>query len=77
MSHYTIDYSQSENKEEQAIQDIINYLGQERFDVISTEITKAIKDGATVDDLTFPLAFAGVQGYPVIAWFNYCNAKAK
>ena len=73
MSHYTTDYSHldDEAKEQEAIKDIKRWFSNdERFNLINAELKESIKQGATVDDWRLPLAFAGVQGYPVDAWYN-------
>lgn len=76
MSHHTIKYDlDSPDAEAKAIDDIIDFLGQERFDTISTALEIAIKDGATVDQLRIPLSFAGVQGFPVVAWYNHLKRQ--
>jgi hypothetical protein len=79
MSHYDIDYGglDERTKEARAIQDIIDYLGQERFDYISTAIKQGMVEDMDLDAdaLRLPLSLAGVQGYPVTAWFNYLKRQ--
>lgn len=67
------DYSKLEGKEKKAaaIQDCIDYLGDERFNNLVLAIGKEIK---TKEQLAFYCEFAGIQGYPVEAiWSKYGN----
>lgn len=68
--HYTKDYTNVPDAEAKAIQDTIDYLGQERFDRISVELKKAISDGATFPWVELAVSFAGVRDFPVRAWYN-------
>ena len=72
MTHYTINYEGRTpiDKHNSAIQDIKDWLGEERFD----KLVKAIKADPQYSFEQFQLivSFAGVQGYPVKALYNYC-----
>lgn len=72
--HYSVDYSSFTDevaKHNCAIQDIKEYLGEERFKNI-TQIAKDQPEPFTLEQFTLAVSFAGVQGYPVKAWYNYC-----
>lgn len=62
---YTIDYSgitDLEEKENMAIEDCKEYLGQEFFNEI---VTKAKEfEPMNIDSALFHLSFIGIQGYP-------------
>jgi len=70
--HYDIDYStlSEEEKKKKAIEDIIEYMGEERFNTL----TKSLKDhpSLTLDKFSMYVHIAGVQGYPVKVWYDYC-----
>ena len=68
MSHY--EALGGDEKRFKEIEDIKQYLGAELFAEITARLKDAVRQGATLDDLRFPLAFAGVQGYPVKAWYE-------
>lgn len=71
MTHYDIDYSNLDDvtKHNKAIQDIKNYLGNERF----KELTRKFKQEQDITLERFGLYcdIAGVRGLPVKAWYNY------
>jgi len=72
MSHYNISYSslREEEKPKQAIRDIIDWLGSKRK---FTELTKAFRaEKPNQRAFTFYCGLAGVQYYPVIAWWKHC-----
>jgi hypothetical protein len=75
--HYTIDYSKRTDKDVDAaaIRDIIDYLGEERFQQISAALKDGIRQGVTEDEFHLPLSFAGVQGFPVGAWYRTLKAE--
>ena len=66
--HYEIDYGglTQEEKEEKAISDMVEYVGQEHFD----KIVKAFQEAGPMTQMQvdFYLSFAGIQGYPAIAF---------
>lgn len=64
--HITIDYSISPSPKFDAIEHIKEWLGQERWDKISPEMSK-IKDHAQFQLIA---SFGGVQGFPVKAWYE-------
>ena len=74
MTHYDVDYSKIEDpkaKRDKAIADIIDYLGQEKFDEVHPQFVALRQlngEEFTVKQLGFYLLMAGVQGYPVTAW---------
>ena len=79
MSHYTIDYGEGGptfDKDERALADIIDYIGQERFDKVQEELIAYLVQGATEQHFRLALSFAGVRGYPVGAWFRRTEVLA-
>lgn len=76
MTTYDVSYERLEGhaKRGKAIQDIINYLGQEEFSRVSELLRDARNNGqlATHEDRQFrtALMLIGVQGYPCRAWFE-------
>lgn len=72
MAHYDISYEGLDPiaKHNKAIQDIKDYLGNDRFDIV-TESAKNMDPPMTLNEFTVAMSFAGVQGYPVKAWYNY------
>lgn len=70
--HYTVDYSRfppgTRAKEAAAIDDIIGYMGADRFERLS--VAFLAMPGLTEDRMHCACSFAGVRGYPVTAWFN-------
>jgi hypothetical protein len=73
MSHYEISYEELEEpaKHNKALQDIKDWLGEEKFH----EVTGLLRaDVALRDDyrrFSFLASFAGVRGYPAVAWHNH------
>ena len=66
---YTVDYTNAgANAKAQAIADVIAYLGQARYDML----TNAFLDNGRVPLAQFELmaSFAGVQGFPARAWYE-------
>jgi hypothetical protein len=73
MSHHEVDYSELEGaaKEIKALADIIDYLGQEKFNLL-VEHTKTCDAGYVRGALTH---VAGISGYPVTAFINHYYPK--
>lgn len=75
MSHYTIDYSELEGnpiaKHNKAIADIKDYIGEESFDSL-TEAFRSQDVQPSLEKFQVIVSFAGIAGYPVKAWYNYC-----
>lgn len=74
MTHYDISYkdlpeAQAHTK---AIQDIKEYLGDDRFDKITKEFQKKI---LSFDNFAMYASITGVQGFPVQAWYKHCWPK--
>lgn len=72
MTHYTTNYEglSEIEKHNKAIEDIKDYMGAEKFE----ELTKRVKveyPNWTLEQFRMAVSFAGVQGYPVKAWYNY------
>jgi hypothetical protein len=77
MTHYNIVYTDlpPEEKSYKALQDIADWLGSKRK---FRELTEAfIYEGSelTQQRFAFYCSLAGVQGYPVIAWWEHCFPK--
>lgn len=69
---YTRDYSgmDSISKHKRAIRDIKQYLGGDRFN----ELTRDFQDVGSMSFESFSKYawLAGIQGYPVKAWYELC-----
>ena len=75
MTHYNIDYSDLEDAEKQAkaIADIIDYLGSpSKFNELTTMFREEADGNMHQRWFEIACSFAGVQGYPVVAWFHHC-----
>lgn len=62
-------------KHNQAIADIKEYMGEERFNKITQEFKRFEPDNMNIEKFTSYvslLSLSGIQGYPVKAWYNYC-----
>lgn len=67
MTHYTHTYTHlsPQAADDKALKDMIDYLGQSRFDLL----IEATKDPSlTINGLNMLLGFAGVSGYPFHAF---------
>lgn len=76
MGHYTTDYRAFDTqsaRDAAAIRDLVDYLGQDRFNTL-TECLSAYPD-LTEDRLALMVSFAGVQGFPVLAWFRLIQRR--
>lgn len=62
----TIDYSRSPAASFDAIEDIKDYLGEARFEALSPEMAKV----ANVRQFSFYCGLAGIEGFPVRAWYE-------
>jgi hypothetical protein len=70
--HYTINYANLETVAEQdhsAIQDIRNWLGEERFERVD-QLYRELAEPVTLDLFRLQMNFAGIQGLPVEAWYR-------
>ena len=71
---YTIDYSNESDpiaKHNKAIEDIKEYVGEDRFETLTQQIKEEYPN-MSLEQFQLVVSFAGVQGYPAKAWFNYC-----
>lgn len=71
MTHYTMSYAglTDEVKSARAIQDIKDYLGEDKFES-TTEIMR--REMIPYEQFTMAMAFmAGIEGYPVKAWYEH------
>lgn len=73
MSHYDIKYKGNLDSQEMIIQgcrDSLQYCGREHY----KRVVRVVRQIKKLEQLYFPLAFAGIQGYPVRALHNrYAN----
>jgi len=63
---YTMNYGMIEDlaaRDEAAINDTKNYLGEERFAFVVSELEKA-RNAEWIEQMNFALSFAGVSGLP-------------
>lgn len=69
--HYEINFTGTEaEKDAQAIKEIINWLGQEKFNDINEEF-RAFGQPVTLGRFSLLVSIAGIQGYPVQAWARF------
>lgn len=75
MTHYNVDYSGLDEvaKHNKAIQDIKDYMGEPKFEEL-TGMFKEVPEPErpNLDKFELLVSFAGIQGYPAKAWYNYC-----
>lgn len=69
--HHEVDYSKSPAPAFDAVRDIIDWLGQERYDKVAPEMAKHKHCG----NFTMFCALAGIQGYPVKAWYEHFHGQ--
>lgn len=62
----TVDYSKSPAKNFDAVEDIKKYLGLKKWNEISPEMAK-VTDVRQFDVFCM---IAGIEGFPVVAWFD-------
>jgi len=77
MTHYTVKYGDLEGipKQAKALADIVDYLGWEKFTELSGVLAEE-NPRLTLKQLRMALSFAGVQGYPVRAWYAHIYGQA-
>ena len=70
--HTEIDYSKldGEAKQAKALADVKDWMGEGRFEAVNKELSK-VRD---FDRFEFYASLAGVQGYPVRAWFDWLRS---
>lgn len=70
--HYNVDYSglDPQAKHDKAIADIREYMGNAKYEQIKAEFTR----GKVIpfEQFQFYLSIAGIQGYPVKAFYQEC-----
>jgi hypothetical protein len=71
MTHYDISYSKSPAPNFDAVQDIIEWLGIERFQHLSKKMMEVKHCGTW----RMALSLAGIQGFPVIAWYEHIHGQ--
>lgn len=72
MTHYDISYEGLDPiaKHNKAIEDIKEYMTEARFNKLTEEFKKY--PDTTLEKFELYCSIAGVHGYPVKAWYNYC-----
>jgi len=70
MSHYDISYPNlaPDAKRAQAIQDIKDYIGEEKYNKLTETIHQDFQLPLGIGEFRMALLMTGIQGYPVIAW---------
>ena len=70
VAHYDISYTNlaPEAKRAQAIQDIKNHLGVNKYDELTEVIHRDFQLPFSLDDFRMALVMSGIHGYPVLAW---------
>ena len=65
---YEIDYSElkKEEKAQKAIEDIKSFLPEDKFNALEHIFMSCIN----YRQFSFYCGFCGIQGYPVVAWWN-------
>lgn len=65
--HYTIKYS-GDAKKQQALNDVKDYVGVDRFDDLTQRFIESQQPQATLELM---ISFTGIQGYPAQAWAEH------
>lgn len=73
--HNLIDYTDMPNRQERAIEDIRNWLGAERFELILEQF-RAAPAPLEFEQFELLLGIAGVSGYPVRALHRHIWPEA-
>ena len=70
MSHYDISYVNlaPDAKRSQAIQDIKDYLGDDRYNELTDLIHQHYQLPPNLEKFRMAVSMSGIQGYPVVAW---------
>lgn len=69
--HNTIDYGKSPSPAFDAVEDIKSWLGPKRWAKLQPEMSKVKHCG----NFAMFCALAGIQGYPVRAWYELINGQ--
>lgn len=75
--HYNKRYeNEDEGKNDvQAIKDIKEYVGSlKRFKAMEASLKEEIVKGMTLDQMRIACSFAGIEGFPVSAWYRRLTA---
>lgn len=74
MTHYNISYADlsPEAKRTKAIADIIDWLGQDRYDTISKLFLdmQQAEGKPSWKKFSMALFMSGIAGYPLVAWYE-------
>jgi len=70
MSHYDISYANlaPDAKRAQAIQDIKDYLGDDRYNELTDLIHQNYQLPPNLEKFRMAVSMSGIRGYPVVAW---------
>lgn len=73
MSHYEVNYKdlKEPEKSNKAICDIMEFLGTEHFHDLTAMIKREYPH-VNFCEFEVAVSFAGIQGFPALAWFNHC-----
>lgn len=66
------DYTKSLTPKFDAVNDIIDYLGQTKYDEL---IEKGIGKFTNINQFNFFCMLAGIDGFPVIAWYDHFHGE--
>lgn len=70
-AYYTgYDHLEGDEKARAGVQDVVDWLGQERFDGI-TDALRREAPRPSLERFRLLAGLAGVQGYPVEAWYGH------
>jgi hypothetical protein len=70
--HYEVSYRAHEDvaaADAAAIADIRDWLGAERFATVDS-VYRQLSEPVSLDLFRLQMSFAGIQGYPVAAWYR-------
>lgn len=67
----TIDYTKSAAPNFDAVQDIIEYLGWDKYDQLAPQMGKV----TDVDTFIAYCSLAGIEGFPVRAWYDHLHGQ--
>lgn len=69
--HNTIDYSKSPAPAFDAVQDVMDWLGPERYNKLSGQMSLITNCG----QFALICSFAGIHGFPVKAWYEHYHGQ--
>jgi hypothetical protein len=69
--HTTIDYNKSPTPQFDAVEDIRDWLGKERYKTVAPEMAKL----SNCEAFAMYCSLAGIQGFPVKAWYEHFHGQ--